>query len=309
MAVFYLIFIVNIIADREAALNKVKQEFNWRLRALPQQVKELNRYVVDKSHSAVVRGVKGLLQASKDPRGAAAAAAASAKHFYSLILRRAPTEEEKQLEALLNVIHEEERKEQEVVVSVTEPLETDLERQIREYKAKQPKPVKRVDAVLVTLTMLVDPPPHFEKKLPLSRQEELKKSISKKIEALKQVTDTLSALKGVSVGSVALQNLPPAIYSTLGFAPDSQSGYQSTNGAQPHRLDSSSKKVTNTDLLKKKRLAVESIAGVGGSRFFSDDEHAEMLAKLREKMKSSRTGRGAVRAVDTSSAHQVSGAA
>jgi hypothetical protein len=227
-----------LMVDREAALDKIKDELHWRGRAVPQQLRKMNKVVFDKSKSLVVGGVRGLLKASRDPKSAIMGAG---EWLYVNLLKPPMTEEEQELERILKQVkadeerakqEQHEKDQQEAIESLQHMhhhgghekhihIMTESERERREqYRASQPKPIAFADTVQVTITLLVDPPPHFERKLALTRQEELRKAIEDKIEALNVVNDKLRVLAGMSMGALNMDanttsKLPELIKSML----------------------------------------------------------------------------------------------
>lgn len=242
-------------------MEKVKDEVRWRVRAIPRKLREMNRYLLEKGSKAVLRGVRSLLEASKNPKETMNVVVGKTSKVVSRLVNGPPTREELELQKLLNDVHEEEMKENEPppVVEVV-PVESEHDRRLREYRAKQPKPIKFADTVQITMTLLVDPPPHLEKKLASVQEETLKEIIVKKMKVLDEVTDTLQALRGVSLRVMAKDKLTLSdTFNTL-FGAETES---------PKRR-------------RRKRPPVLSIAGVAGNKFVSDAEHERLLELERE---------------------------
>lgn len=135
-------------------MDKIKDELHWRGRAVPKQLRKLNQYMYEKSKKAIVGGVRGLLHASRDPQQVVRSVSSAGTWLYNNLLRPPLTAEEIELERILKQVRDAENASLEANEEVADAhhviAETDTERQRREYRAAQPKPIKFADTVQVS---------------------------------------------------------------------------------------------------------------------------------------------------------------
>lgn len=101
--------------DTNLALERIKEDFNYRSKQVRPQLRRISQYLIDRSKLAVVQGVRGLLRASSNPHETAKSIATSLKQTYVKLTTPSKTPEEEEMERLLKLIDEEE-KPKEVVV-------------------------------------------------------------------------------------------------------------------------------------------------------------------------------------------------
>jgi hypothetical protein len=155
---------------------------------------------VDKKALAIQTGerlVQGLasllrasLQAARDPGGALSEAFATLSD--AVYTKSA---EELALEKLLNDFDNNEDEMNRLMAAEEKPLtdEEQLERQKQEWRDSQPSPLVHADAVLVTFTLSLYPPPVYTR-YP-RKPNTIKTRIQEKLETAKLVTDTIYSEK------------------------------------------------------------------------------------------------------------------
>jgi hypothetical protein len=172
---------------QEKLIKKVK-EYPRRLRALDRALLAQN----------AVRGLNGLLRTAKNPKQAMMN---SYKNLHEKLFPK--TAEELAMEALLSK-YSDEAKGIEKVAEVVEVGETEEEKKLRLWKESQPNKYTHTDSVLITMTLLLNPPPLYIKRPPKSWKDGINaadKAITKVKEGVKNnnilpilpaiVTDTL----------------------------------------------------------------------------------------------------------------------
>jgi serine/threonine protein kinase len=158
--------------DPKAAARKVYKGLKERALAPVEyiKVKENRRYMALYSKQMVLQGLFGMIQASKTPKTSAMLAAKAAYASYKqTFFADDPNEaaNEAALDAIMaqldGVVREE----------VKEDEETEAERKLRLWRASQPKPAKIADAVLVTMTIMVEPPEPYKWKRPRNWKDDV----------------------------------------------------------------------------------------------------------------------------------------
>ena len=143
--------------DPKAAANKVYRGLKERAVAPYNyvKIKENRRAMTSYSKRMVVEGIMAMIQAAKTPKSSALAAARNTYSAYRKTFFVEDPNDAANEAALDEIMAEldgavkEEKKEEE---------ESEAARKLRLWRASQPKPAKHADAVLVTMTILVEPP-------------------------------------------------------------------------------------------------------------------------------------------------------
>jgi hypothetical protein len=119
---------------------------------IPRKLAKLERAeVIAKSKELVLQGIKSFIKAAKNPR-------ATANEIYDDLYQRIFPKDEKQLELERLIQSFDAGQDLQEEVKVEEETE---EERLRRLSSMKPQPITHPDSVLITLTMLVDPPPHY----------------------------------------------------------------------------------------------------------------------------------------------------